>query len=83
MQAELSLDRVRVVRNDFSDSDVEVAPLQARRRTDGEEPARENAPWSNAGSVVPARGLVRFFGAAQSLMARGTNAQCPTSRTDR
>jgi len=38
VQAELSLDAVKVLRNDLSDVDVEVVPLKSRPAGDAEEP---------------------------------------------
>jgi hypothetical protein len=41
MQAELSLDAVKVLRNDLSDVDVEVVPLKSRPAKDAPVPDRE------------------------------------------
>ena len=51
VQAELSLDAVKVLRNDLSDVDVEVVPLKSRPAGDAEEPGLEPAkkPWGVLG----------------------------------
>jgi len=41
VQAELSLDAVKVLRNDLSDVDIEVVPLKSRLADSGKAPARE------------------------------------------
>jgi len=41
VQAELSLDAVKVLRNDLSDVDVEIVPLKSRPRGNAEEPGGE------------------------------------------
>ncbi len=41
MQGELSLDKIKVVRNDLSESDLEVVPLRSRRG--GKEKSAETA----------------------------------------
>jgi hypothetical protein len=38
LQAELSLDRVKVVHNDLSDVDVEIVPIKSRTTAEAEEP---------------------------------------------
>jgi hypothetical protein len=57
IQAELSLDRVKVVHNDLSDADVEVVPIKSRPAREMSEPilsSGENS-WSRLGA--------KFFGA--------------------
>ena len=51
VQAELSLDTVKVLRNDLSDVDVEVVPLKSRPASDAVGPGREPAKksWSLLG----------------------------------
>ena len=39
MQAELSLDRVKVVHNDLSDADVEIVPIKSRTGSPAPDPA--------------------------------------------
>ena len=41
VQAELSLDAVKVLRNDLSDVDIEVVPLKSRPADSGKAPGRE------------------------------------------
>ena len=55
VQVELSLDRLRVVRNDLSDADLEVVP--ARRTT---------PPGANVKGRVPERGTAGLLRASQS-----------------
>ncbi len=43
VQAELSLDAVKVLRNDLSDVDVEIVPLKSRPPSEAEEPGRGTA----------------------------------------
>lgn len=45
IQSELSLDTVRVVRNDLSDADLEIVPVKPARRADAVPLPEENA-WS-------------------------------------
>jgi len=55
MQAELSLDRVKVVHNDLSDADVEIVPIKSRTAP-GTEPALAPAnggdSWSRLGAKI-------------------------------
>ena len=46
VQAELSLDAVKVLRNDLSDVDIEVVPLKSRPADDAAMPEREPAKKS-------------------------------------
>lgn len=57
VQAELSLDGVRVVRNDLTESDLEVVPAGRASAVQAEETARARKPFaaSNLGAAV--RGL--------------------------
>jgi hypothetical protein len=45
IQSELSLDEVKVVRNDLSDADLEVVPAKPARRADA-VPLPEANAWS-------------------------------------
>ena len=45
VQSELSLDEVKVVRNDLSDADLEIVPAKPVRRAEAEPMPEENA-WS-------------------------------------
>jgi hypothetical protein len=51
VQGELSLDTVKVLRNDLADADVEVVPLKSRPVRGGEVPVLEpvNSVWEPAG----------------------------------
>jgi len=51
-QGELSLDSVKVVRNDLTDGDVELVPIKSR--TGALEPSQSKKPWEFLGQ--------RFFG---------------------
>jgi hypothetical protein len=53
MQAELSLDSVRVVHNDLTDVDVEIVPMKSRSASPDKKPAK--TPWESLGE--------RLFGA--------------------
>ncbi len=50
LQAELSLDRVKVVHNDLSDVDVEIVPIKSRTASEAVEPilsrAHDGDSWS-------------------------------------
>ena len=52
VQAELSLDAVKVLRNDLSDVDIEIVPLKSRAPDDGKAPGREpeKKPWGLLGA---------------------------------
>jgi len=52
VQAELSLDAVKVLRNDLSDVDVEIVPLKSRPASDAREPGPGTArkPWGLLGA---------------------------------
>ena len=56
VQAELSLEKVRVVRNDLSDSDLEVVAVKPRAAASAEEPADDG--WDKVAS--------RLFGAGKA-----------------
>lgn len=51
LQAELSLNAVKVLHNDLSDADVEVVPVKSRTAAPMESPR-----------LLPARGALEFFG---------------------
>jgi len=51
VQSELSLDEVKVVRNDLSDADVEIVPAKPARRADLAPPPEENA-WSRLATRI-------------------------------
>jgi len=55
VQAELSLDAVKVLRNDLSDVDVEVVPLKSRPAGDAEEPGA--GPAKKSWAVLSGRFL--------------------------
>jgi hypothetical protein len=56
MQAELSLDRVKVVHNDLTDADVEVVPIKSRTASEGEAPmvppAQAGDSWSRLSAKI-------------------------------
>jgi hypothetical protein len=56
MQAELSLDRVKVVHNDLSDADVEVVPIKSRTLPEAAEPllppAHAGDSWGRLGAKI-------------------------------
>jgi len=55
MQAELSLDRVKVVHNDLSDADVEIVPIKSRTAPEAEPalaPANGGDSWSRLGAKI-------------------------------
>jgi len=54
LQAELSLNAVKVLHNDLSDADVEVVPVKSRTAAPMESPR-----------LLPARGALEFFGERQ------------------
>jgi hypothetical protein len=60
VQAELSLDAVKVLRNDLSDVDIEVVPLKSRPADDAAMPERE-----------PAKKMWGLLGARLSKMKAG------------
>ncbi len=53
-QAELSLDRVKVVHNDLSDVDVEIVPIKSRTAPEAVAPAPVNGgdSWSRLGAKI-------------------------------
>ena len=59
MQAELSLDRVKVVHNDLSDADVEIVPIKSRTAPEAEAPI---LPPANGGDSW-GRLSAKIFGA--------------------
>ena len=55
MQAELSLDRVKVVHNDLSDVDVEIVPIKSRTAPEAEPalaPGNGGDSWSRLGAKI-------------------------------
>jgi hypothetical protein len=56
MQAELSLDRVKVVHNDLTDADVEVVPIKSRTAAEPESPvlapAQAGDSWSRLSAKI-------------------------------
>jgi hypothetical protein len=56
MQAELSLDRVKVVHNDLTDADVEIVPIKSRTAPETEAPilppAQAGDPWSRLSAKI-------------------------------
>ena len=56
MQAELSLDRVKVVHNDLTDADVEVVPIKSRTVSEPEAPilppAQAGDSWSRLSAKI-------------------------------
>ncbi len=59
MQAELSLDRVKVVHNDLTDADVEIVPIKSRTVPELETPIVPPAPGGDSWSRLSAK----IFGA--------------------
>lgn len=55
LQAELSLDRVKVVHNDLSDVDVEVVPIKSRPALEKVEPALASAHGEDSWSRLSAK----------------------------
>jgi hypothetical protein len=55
MQAELSLDRVKVVHNDLSDADVEIVPMKSRPVPALAEPALTPANGGDSWSRLSAK----------------------------
>lgn len=58
VQAELSLDRVKVVHNDLTDADVEIVPIKSRTVPELETPIVPPAPGGDSWSRLSAK----FFG---------------------
>ncbi|HKW29991.1 MAG TPA: hypothetical protein VJT54_11685 [Verrucomicrobiae bacterium] len=56
LQAELSLDRVKVVHNDLTDADVEIVPIKSRTSPEPETPilppANNGDSWSRLGAKI-------------------------------
>lgn len=56
LQAELSLDRVKVVHNDLTDADVEIVPIKSRTTPEPETPilppANHGDSWSRLGAKI-------------------------------
>jgi hypothetical protein len=56
LQAELSLDRVKVVHNDLTDADVEIVPIKSRAAPEPEAPilppARAGDSWSRLSAKI-------------------------------
>jgi len=56
LQAELSLDRVKVVHNDLSDADVEIVPIKSRTLPEVAEPivppAQGGESWGRLGAKI-------------------------------
>ena len=59
LQAELSLDRVKVVHNDLTDADVEIVPIKSRTAPEVEAPVLTTAPAGDSWSRLSAK----IFGA--------------------
>jgi hypothetical protein len=58
IQGELSLDRVKVVRNDLSDADLDVVTVQAAKAPVASRPdAAEQAAFANTASLEPAEAV--------------------------
>jgi len=55
LQAELSLDRVKVVHNDLSDADVEIVPIKSRPAPEMAEPVLASAPGEDSWSRLSAK----------------------------
>jgi len=56
LQAELSLDRVKVVHNDLTDADVEIVPIKSRTMSEAEapilSPANPGDTWSRLSAKI-------------------------------
>ena len=56
MQAELSLDRVKVVHNDLTDADVEIVPIKSRTMPEPQAPilppANQGDSWSRLSAKI-------------------------------
>jgi hypothetical protein len=69
VQTELSLDRVKVIRNDLSDADLEVVTVRSTQKPSAPTPAP--APRMEPVTSMEATGLgrltARFFGAGQTM----------------
>jgi hypothetical protein len=50
VQAELSLEKVKVVHNDLTDADVEIVPLKSRPAPAEMQPAKKS--WANLGERI-------------------------------
>ena len=61
LQAELSLDRVKVVHNDLSDADVEIVPIKSRTASITEESREPVLASANSGDTWN-RLSAKFFG---------------------
>jgi hypothetical protein len=57
LQAELSLDRVKVVHNDLSDADVEIVPIKSRTASEAVEPILSPAHGGDSWSRLSAKFL--------------------------
>ena len=55
LQAELSLDRVKVVHNDLSDADVEIVPIKSRPAPEAAEPVLTPAAGEDSWSRLSAK----------------------------
>ena len=55
LQAELSLDRVKVVHNDLSDADVEIVPIKSRPVPEAAEPVLMSAQGEDSWSRLSAK----------------------------
>ncbi len=65
VQPELSLDAVKVVRNDLSDSDLEIVPATAQPAAAPSEPARAEPALESAAGPVWTRVTGRLFGTGE------------------
>jgi len=61
IQGELSLDAVKVIRNDLSDADLEVVPAGMRDAPAGKSSPAEPAAWHRLANVSWGRFAVRLF----------------------
>ena len=71
VQTELSLDRVKVMRNDLSDADLEVVTAPVAQKTSASAPATSPSPRMEPMTTMEATGLgrltARFFGSGQTV----------------
>jgi hypothetical protein len=63
LQAELSLEKVKVVHNDLSDADVEIVPIKSRSMREIPEPVFQTAVSVDADKNFWSRLDEKFFGA--------------------
>ena len=83
VQGQLALDRIKVVRNDLSDADLEVVPARLPITKVKTAPAVAGLPDSPGGRRDDAGSPVRGLSHRAEADSERTDAKCPTSRTHR